>query len=108
MTTASFRSNLKRRASYHLWEYSLGDKMYHGLPELLTEFKMSNGSPALPSSDYIDGLLAVFGLVRGSAELSELMLQWNKMLQFYRGRNEHLVSEIKQGRCLDHRWRNSY
>ena len=30
------------------------------------------------------------------------------MLQFYRGRNEHLVAEIKQGRCLDARWRHSY
>ena len=80
-----FASNALRRASYFPWEYSLGDKAYVGLAEFLTEFKLHKG-----------------------AELSELQLEWNEMLQFYRGRNEHLVAEIKNGRCLEAQWRHSY
>jgi hypothetical protein len=76
--------NRKRRKRMHPWEYALGDKMYDGCPEFLTEFK-----------DY------------GSLDSS--MLAWNDMLQFYRGRNEHAVSEVKNGRAaLDTRWRGSY
>ena len=60
-------------------------KAYVGLAEFLTEFKLHKG-----------------------AELSELQLEWNEMLQFYRGRNEHLVAEIKNGRCLEEQWRHSY
>ena len=65
-------------------EYALGDKMYDGCPEFLTEFK-------------------------NYGKLSAEMLAWNDMLQFYRGRNEHAVSEVKDGRAaLEQRWRGSY
>ena len=37
------------------------------------------------------------------------MLEWNNVLQFYRGRNEHEVAFVKDGRAaLDTRWRGSY
>ena len=66
------------------WEYALGDKMYDGCPEFLTEFK-----------DYGD--------------LTPEMIAYNDMLQFYRARNEHLVAAVKNGRAaLDTRWRGSY
>ena len=62
------------------WEYALGDKMYDGCPEFLTEFK-----------DY--------------GRLTPQMLEWNDVLQFYRGRNEHGVAFVKDGRAaLDTRW----
>ena len=74
----------RRQRMFFPWEYALGDKMYDGCPEFLTEFK-----------DY--------------GSLTAKMIAWNDMLQFYRGRNEHLVSVIKNGRAaLDTRWRGSY
>ena len=73
----------KRRARIYPWEYALGDKAYVGCPEFLTEFKGGN--------------------------LPDEKVQWNNMLQFYRGRNEHLVAEIKNGRkALCTRWRGSF
>ena len=76
--------NKKRRRRMFPWEYAVGDKMYDGCPEFLTEFK-----------DY--------------GNLSANMLEWNDMLQFYRGRNEHEVAFVKEGRAaLDTRWRGSY
>jgi hypothetical protein len=76
--------NRKRRKQMAAWEYALGDKMYDGCPEFLTEFK-----------DY--------------GRLEPQMIAWNDMLQFYRGRNEHIVSMVKNGRAsLDTRWRGSY
>ncbi len=61
-------------------EYALGDNMYFGCPEFLTEFKGNN--------------------------LRAQKLTWNHLLQWYRGRNEHIVPEVKHGRkalCLQ--WR---
>ena len=56
---------------------------YHGCDEFICEHK-----------DY------------GNLTPSEL--RWNDMLQFYRGRNEHLVAQLKTGRrTLDSRWRGS-
>ena len=46
-------------------------QMYEGLPEFLTEYK-----------DY--------------GKMTEEQLDFNDALQFFRGRNEHLVSAIKQ------------
>ena len=41
--------------------------------------------------------------------LNREQLGWNDMLQFYRGRNEHEVAFVKDGRAaLDTRWRGSY
>ena len=58
--------------------------MYAGLPEFLTEFK-----------DY--------------GSLTEEQLAFNDMLQFFRGRNEHLVASIKNGRkALCTKWRGSF
>ena len=66
------------------WEYALGDKAYVGCPEFLTEYK-----------DY--------------GRLTAHQRGWNEMLQFFRGRNEHLVAAIKQGRkALDTQWRGSF
>ena len=66
------------------WEYALGDKAYIGCPEFLCEYK-----------DY--------------GRLDESERAWNNMLQFYRGRNEHLVSAIKHGRAaLSVGWRGSF
>jgi hypothetical protein len=65
------------------WEYGLGDKAYVGCPEMLTEFKGANLSPDEK--------------------------EFNICLQHYRGRNEHLVSELKQSRAaLNVKWRGSY
>ena len=67
------------------WEYALGDKMY--MMDALsscTEFK-----------DY--------------GRLTPDMLEWNNVLQFYRGRNEHEVAFVKDGRAAsDTRWCGSY
>ena len=61
----------------------LGDKAYVGCPEFLTEFKGSNLCPE--------------------------KIEWNLMLQHYRGRNEHLISELKRSRAtINTCWRGSY
>ena len=66
----------------------MGDKMYDGCPELLESFS--------PSSRII-------------GNLTPKMIAWNDMLQFYRGRNEHEVATVKNGRrALDTRWCGSY
>jgi hypothetical protein len=66
------------------WEYALGDKAYVGCPEFLTEFKN-------------------FGT------LSAEQRNWNDTLQFFRGRNEHLVAAVKDGRkALSTTWRGSF
>ena len=73
-----------RRARMYPWEYALGDKADVGCPEFLSEFK-----------DY------------GSLKDDEL--RWNDTLQFFRGRNEHLVAAVKHGRhALDTTWRGSF
>jgi hypothetical protein len=73
-----------RRARMYPWEYAVGDKAYVGCSEFITEFKD-------------------FG------RLSEEQRDWNDMLQFFRGRNEHLVAAIKHGRkALDTKWRGSF
>ena len=54
-----------------------------GCPEFLTEFKGSNLCPE--------------------------KIEWNLMLQHYRGRNEHLISELKRSRAtINTCWRGSY
>ena len=73
----------RRRARMFPWEYALGDKAYVGCPEFLTEYKGRNLQPD--------------------------QRRWNNTLQFYRGRNEHQVMEVKTGRqSLDTRWRGSF
>ena len=77
--------NLKRRAKIYKWEYGLGDKAYIGCPEIITEFK---GKKANLDADQI---------------------HWNLSLQHYRGRVEHLISELVQSRAsLNTRWRGSF
>ena len=72
-----------RRAKLYPWEYGLGDKAYVGEAELLTEFK----GKGLSSSD----------------------IEWNLTLQHYRGRVEHLISELVQSRAtLNSCWRGSF
>ena len=42
-------------------------------------------------------------------DLSPGQQRWNQMLQFFRGRNEHLVALVKDGRhAFDTRWRGSF
>ena len=68
------------------WEYWLCDKAYIGCPEFLTEFKKSKLHPLRPEQ-----------------------VEWNLLLQHYRGRNEHLVRAIKDGRrTLSTKWAGSY
>jgi hypothetical protein len=77
--------NQRRRALVYPWEYMLGDKAYVGCPEFLTEFKVYGGG------------------------LTEEQLNWNNTLQFFRGRNEHLVAAVKQGRkAISTQWRGSF
>ena len=77
--------NAHRRRMMFPWEYALGDKAYIGCPEFLCEYKCYGG------------------------QLDESQRAWNNMLQFYRGRNEHLVSAIKHGRsALEDGWRGDY
>ena len=60
----------------------LGDKMYDGCPEFITEFK-------------------------DCGSLTPKMIAWNDMA-IYRGLNEHEVATVKNGRrALDTRWRGS-
>ena len=62
----------------------LAEQAHVGCPEFLTEFK-----------DY--------------GALTEDQVDFNNMLQFYRGRNEHLVAAVKHGRnALDTKWRGSF
>ena len=36
-------------------------------------------------------------------------MEWNLLLQFYRARNEHIISELKQSRAaFMQKWRGSY
>lgn len=75
--------HLQRRARMYPWEYNLGDKMYDGCPEFLTEFKGRN--------------------------ITKQQRMWNNLLQFYRGRNEHLIATVKHGRAaLSTKWRGSF
>lgn len=82
-----FREALRRRAGIYNWEYWIGDKGYYGLPEIICEYKKHKGQVSL------------------RAEHEE----FNRLLQFYRGRNEHAVSELVQSRAtLNTRWRGSF
>jgi hypothetical protein len=75
--------NWRRRAYIFPWEYWLGDKAYVGCPEFLTEIKGKN----LPLSQ----------------------IEYNLTVQHYRGRNEHLISEMKSARnTLSTQWRGSF
>ena len=80
--------NEKRRNMIQPWEYWLGDKAYIGCLEFLTEFKKSKFHPLRPEAEQVE---------------------WNLLLQHYRGRNEHLVRAIKGGRrTLSTKWAGSY
>ena len=78
--------NFRRRRRLRPWEYGLGDKAYIGCPEILTEWKNPSGGT-----------------------LTAEKVEWNLLLQFYRARNEHLISELKQSRAtLSQKWRGSF
>ena len=65
------------------WEYGLGDKGYVGCPQIITEWKG-------------DGL-------------TRRQIEFNLTLQHYRGRVEHLISEMVQSRrALNTRWHGSF
>ena len=71
----------------HPREYGIADKAYVGCPELVCEFKKTKKLPNLTSE----------------------MKEFNLILQFYRGRGEHSIAEIVQGRdALHTTWRGSY
>ena len=54
-----------------------------------------------------DGVQRLRRRPRGA--LTEDQVDFNNMLQFYRGRNEHLVAAVKNGRnALDTKWRGSF
>ena len=64
------------------WEYGLGDKGYVGCPQIITEWKGRNLTPQ--------------------------QREFNTTVQHYRGRVEHLISEVVNGReALCTRWRGS-
>ena len=43
------------------------------------------------------------------SSISSEQKEWNLLLQFYRARNEHLISELKQSRAaINQKWRGSY
>jgi hypothetical protein len=80
------KENIERRRMIRAWEYWLGDKAYVGCPEFLTEFKKPRNGQLTPEH-----------------------IEWNLLLQHYRGRNEHLVQAVKGGRrALCTSWRGSY
>lgn len=65
------------------WEYGLGDKAYVGEPQLITEWKGRNLTPQ--------------------------QREFNTTIQHYRGRVEHLISEVVDGRAaLCTTWRGSF
>jgi hypothetical protein len=68
-------------------EYGIADKAYVGCPELICEFKKTKKKKTLSPDE----------------------LQHNLTLQHYRGRNEHSVGEVVNGKeALCGRWRGSY
>ena len=72
-----------RRAKMHKlypWEYFFGDKAYVGCAEAVCEYKGAVG---------------------------EEKKKFNDLLQFYRGRNEHLVAEVKNRDAFATTWRGS-
>eukprot|EP00966_Prymnesium_polylepis_P053195 1230949-Prymnesium_polylepis.1 len=80
------KQNDARRREIKFWEYWLGDKAYVGCPEFLTEFKKPKGG-----------------------QLSSEQIDFNLLIQHYRGRNEHLVRALKGGRkTLCTKWAGSY
>ena len=78
-----WQEDITLRSRIYSWEYGLGDKAYVGEPEIITEFKGSN--------------------------LSAQQLEFNKVLQHYRARGEHLIKELSNGRkTLSTKWRGSF
>ena len=54
-------------------------------------------------------MLTEFVHEAGSPPLSGRQVEWNLTVQHYRGRVEHLISELVQSRAtLNTRWRGSY
>ena len=81
-----YRSNHARRAEIFDWEYWIGDKGYIGLAEVICEYKKAKKRSLTPEQE-----------------------SWNRLFQFYRGRNEHAVAEIVQStKALNTRWRGSF
>jgi hypothetical protein len=70
------------RSRMFRWEYGLGDKAYVGCPELLTEYKKTRKSTRNLNP----------------APLTGDQVEWNLLVQHYRGRAEHLISELVQSR----------
>lgn len=75
-----------RRFKFYPWEYALGDKAYVGCPEFLCEIKKPKGG-----------------------SLSEEDKYYNKTLQHYRGRVEHLIGDLQKPRkALNSKWKGSF
>ena len=82
-----WKENEKRKQSMHPHEYGIGDKAYVGCAELVCEVKKSKKKKVLSADEH----------------------EWNLTLQHYRGRNEHMVKEVVQGKeALNSKWRGSY
>ena len=68
------------------WEYGLGDKAYIGWPHMVTEYKKPNGG-----------------------NLTQRQLEFNLLVQHYRGRNEHLIRQMRAGKnVFAKRWMGSF
>ena len=75
------------------WEYGLGDKAYIGCPELITEYKVPSRRRNQPPPP----------------PLTPQQLEFNRTIQHYRARVEHLISEVVFKRAaLNTRWRSSF
>ena len=69
------------------WEYGLGDKAYVGEPQVITEWKSTFLGP----------------------QLTARQKAFNTAVQHYRGRVEHLISQVVDGRsALCTKWRGSF
>ena len=78
-----WKEDLRLLSRIKPWEYGLGDKGYVGCPQIITEWK-GNG-------------------------LTQRQTKFNLTLQRYRGRVEHLISEMVQARrALNSRWHGSF
>ena len=77
----------EKPSGMHPREYGIADKAYIGCPELVCEYKKT----------------------KKLKTLKKHKKRFNLILQHYRGRGEHSISEVVQGcDALNTKWRGSY
>ena len=82
-STRIFREDVFLQSHIKPWEYGLGDKAYVGAPQIITEWKGKN--------------------------MTHEQQRFNLTVQHYRGRVEHLISEVVDGRmALCTKWRGTF